>query len=199
MINLIEQMEIADAQTRSKRKNRLLLYKVSEMDEVIRKNNDKMQAIQDLKPMFPWTDKFRQGDFIIRKLKGGVQSQIYNTKQQIKKLQDLREEIDQEQIHLHNIASYPGRGNDKMDLDDAGRETIHTINNREQEKNLLQNLSHQKLAVAIYNLRPQKGKFLYVSDHDILRMTALERATFLTETLGADESTIMSAASIKKE
>ena len=192
MFNLMEQMEIADAQTRNKRKNRMLLYKESEIDEVIRKNTDKIKAMQELKPLYPWTDKFRQGEFVIRKYKGGVKNQISNTKRQIESIKDFRDEILQEQANLNSEPRFAGRGHVANDLREAEKNADATQALREQELNLIQNLTPQKLAMAINNLRP-KGK-LYVSNNDVLRMTALERAAYLTETLGASETMILTAA-----
>ena len=192
MLNLVEQSELMDAQTRNKRKNRLLLYEESDMDDILRKRNDKLRAVQDLKPLYPWSDIFKQGDFIIRKYRG-VSKQIVNTKQQIEGINDFRQDLSQARLEaLNNHSGGPGRGNIKMDLDDADQKSSFTLSKREQELNLIENLSHQKLAVAIKNLRPH-GK-LFVSNNNILRMTALERATYLTETLGADQTTILSAA-----
>ena len=188
----MEQMEIADAQTRNKRKNRMLLYKESEIDEVIRKNTDKIKAMQDLKPLWPWTDKFRQGEFVIRKYKGGVKNQISNTKRQIESIKDFRDEISNAQTDLNAEPRFAGRGHVANDLIEAETIADSTQSKREQELNLIQSLTPQKLAMAINNLRP-KGK-LYVSNNDVLRMTALERAAYLTETLGASETMILTAA-----
>ena len=192
MFNLMEQMEIADAQTRNKRKNRMLLYKESEIDEVIRRNTDKIKAMQELKPLYPWTDKFRQGEFVIRKYKGGVKNQISNTKRQIESIKDFRDEISNAQTDLNAEPRFAGRGHVANDLIEAEKNADATQALREQELNLIQNLTPQKLAMAINNLRP-KGK-LYVSNNDVLRMTALERAAYLTETLGASETMILTAA-----
>jgi hypothetical protein len=192
MFNLMEQMEIADAQTRNKRKNRLLLYKESEIDEIIRRNTDKIKAMQDLKPLWPWTDKFRQGEFVIRKYKGGVKNQISNTKRQIESIKDFRDEISNAQTDLNAEPRFAGRGHVANDLIEAETIADSTQSKREQELNLIQSLTPQKLAMAINNLRP-KGK-LYVSNNDVLRMTALERAAYLTETLGASETMILTAA-----
>ena len=191
MINLMEQMEIADAQTRNKRKNRMLLYKESEIDEVIRKNTDKIKAMQDLKPLWPWSDRFRQGEFVIKKYKG-VPRQVSNMKRQIESIKDFRDEILQEQANLNSEPRFAGRGHIENDLTQAEKNAESTQSSREQELNLIQTLSPQKLAMAINNLRP-KGK-LYVSNNDVLRMTALERAAYLTETLGASETMILTAA-----
>ena len=192
MFNLMEQMEIADAQTRNKRKNRLLLYKESEIDEIFRRNTDKIKAMQELKPLYPWTDKFRQGEFVIRKYKGGVKNQISNTKRQIESIKDFRDEISNAQTDLNAEPRFAGRGHVANDLIEAEKNADATQALREQELNLIQNLTPQKLAMAINNLRP-KGK-LYVSNNDVLRMTALERAAYLTETLGASETMILTAA-----
>ena len=192
MFSLVEQMEIADAQTRNKRKNRMLLYKESEIDEVIRRNTDKIKAMQELKPLYPWTDKFRQGEFVIRKYKGGVKNQISNTKRQIESIKDFRDEISNAQTDLNAEPRFAGRGHVANDLIEAEKNADATQALREQELNLIQNLTPQKLAMAINNLRP-KGK-LYVSNNDVLRMTALERAAYLTETLGASETMILTAA-----
>jgi hypothetical protein len=192
MFNLMEQMEIADAQTRNKRKNRMLLYKESEIDEVFRRNTDKIKAMQELKPLYPWTDKFRQGEFVIRKYKGGVKNQISNTKRQIESIKDFRDEISNAQTDLNAEPRFAGRGHVANDLIEAEKNADSTQSLREQELNLIQNLTPQKLAMAINNLRP-KGK-LYVSNNDVLRMTALERAAYLTETLGASETMILTAA-----
>lgn len=194
MFSLVEQMEITDAQTRSKRQNRLLLYRESEVDEVLRKNNDKIRAMQDLKPIWPWTDKFRQGEFVIRKYLG-VRKQIQTTKRQIDAIKDFRDEILLKQSSLSTEPPFPGRGNIQMDLTQADQEAETTEKSRQQELSLIQNLTHQKLAMAVSNLRPPIGKPFYVSNNEILRMTSVERAQYLTETLGADETTILSAAS----
>ena len=191
MFSLVEQMEIADAQTRSKRKNRMLLYKESEIDEVIRKNTDKIKAMQELKPLWPWTDLFRQGEFVIKKYKG-VPRQISNIKRQIESIKDFRDEISNAQTDLNAEPRFAGRGHVANDLREAEKNADATQALREQELNLIQNLTPQKLAMAINNLRP-KGK-LYVSNNDVLRMTSLERAAYLTETLGASETMILTAA-----
>ena len=82
-----------------------------------------------------------------------------------------------------------------MDLTQADQEAETTEKSRQQELSLIQNLTHQKLATAISHLRPPQGKPFYVSNNEILRMTSVERAQYLTEQLGADETTILSAAS----
>ena len=187
----MEQMEIADAQTRNKRKNRLLLYKESEIDEVIRKNTDKIKAMQDLKPLWPWSDRFRQGEFVIKKYKG-VPRQISNMKRQIESIKDFRDEISNAQTDLNAEPRFAGRGHVANDLTQAELRADSTQYLREQELNLIQTLTPQKLAMAIHRLRP-KGK-LFVSNNDVLKMTAVERAEYLTETLGADEPTIMKVA-----
>ena len=167
------------------------LYKESEIDEVIRKNTDKIKAMQELKPLYPWTDKFRQGEFVIKKYKG-VPRQVSNMKRQIESIKDFRDEILQEQANLNSEPRFAGRGHVANDLREAEKNADATQALREQELNLIQNLTPQKLAMAINNLRP-KGK-LYVSNNDVLRMTALERAAYLTETLGASETMILTAA-----
>ena len=192
MLNLVEQSELMDAQTRNKRKNRLLLYEESDMDDILRKRNDKLRAVQDLKPLYPWSDRFKQSDFVIRKYRG-VPKQIVNTKKQIDGIKNFRDDVFIERGRVAADPHFPGRGNVKMDLDDADQKSRDTLSNREMELNLIHKLTPQKLAVAISKLQ-QPGK-LFVSNNDILRMTALERATFLTETLGEDETTILSAAS----
>ena len=191
MFNLMEQMEIADAQTRNKRKNRLLLYSEGEMDDIIRRNTDKIKAMQELKPLWPWTDLFRQGEFVIKKYKG-VPRQISNIKRQIESIKDFRDEISNAQTDLNAEPRFAGRGHVANDLREAEKNADATQALREQELNLIQNLTPQKLAMAINNLRP-KGK-LYVSNNDVLRMTSLERAAYLTETLGASETMILTAA-----
>ena len=178
-----ELSEIIDAQTRAKRKNRLLLYGEAEREDAAYQYDARIKAMMDLKPLFPWTDRLKQSSFVQITTKKRSKGQIDDTKAKINALMDFESDATNEKLSM-DPKPYAGRGNEAHDLDNAISMSHQIQNNRLLEKTLVENANNTMLTSAIKNLRPDIDKTSYVSNLQLNRMTLSQKAEYLIETLG---------------
>lgn len=176
-------MEEMDAQTRAKRKNRLLMFDDSAHDKLISSRLNRIQAMQDLKPIYPWTNVFLQADFRQITEAKGRQYQILDTTQKALEIDDFSDDMKKKQAALAT-QSYAGRGNEILDIANAYRLSDDLLNVRLLENDLIKRANNDQLTKAIKTLRPSDTTSdTYITDKQINDLTMSKKAAYLIETL----------------
>tara|TARA_B110000046_G_scaffold25132_1_gene24443 strand:- start:222 stop:773 length:552 start_codon:yes stop_codon:yes gene_type:complete len=182
-------MELMDAETLRKRKNRLLLYDDSTHDARLASRALKIKAMQELKPLYPWSDRFSQGSFLIVSRAKGKRAQIDETTDQLDELNDLLGELLNAQADRSG-GSYAGIGNEKTDIEMTLSKGEKLLNQRLLEQMLVEENTNNDLSNAIKNLRPDDKT---PDNYTINNMNMMTKAEYLVETLGFGEAAIKAA------
>ena len=175
-----DRMELMDTQTMRKRKNRLLLYDDSMRDAMLASKAMKIKAMQDLKPIYPWNDRFQRGSFHMVSFRKGKKNQRSDTADQIMELNDLLDEMF-DQKDAQGGVSYAGSGNERADIDQAIEKAESLLHFRVLEDALVEESTNAQLGNAIKNLRPDPNS---PDNNTILNMSMMKKAEYLVETLG---------------
>lgn len=184
-----DRMELMDAETLRKRKNRLLLYDDSTHDARLASRALKIKAMQELKPLYPWSDRFSQGSFLIVSRAKGKRAQIDETTDQLDELNDLLGELLNAQADRSG-GSYAGIGNEKTDIEMTLSKGEKLLNQRLLEQMLVEENTNNDLSNAIKNLRPDDKT---PDNYTINNMNMMTKAEYLVETLGFGEAAIKAA------
>ena len=184
-----DRMELMDAETLRKRKNRLLLYDDSTHDAMLASRALKIKAMQELKPLYPWSDRFSQGSFLIVSRAKGKRAQIDETTDQLDELNNLLGELLNAQADRSG-GSYAGIGNEKTDIEMTLSKGEKLLNQRLLEQMLVEENTNNDLSNAIKNLRPDDKT---PDNYTINNMNMMTKAEYLVETLGFGEAAIKAA------
>jgi hypothetical protein len=184
-----DRMELMDVQTMRKRRNRLLLYDDSMQDTMLRSKAIRIKAMQDLKPLYAWNDRFNQGSFLIASREKGKKAQLEETTNQLDELSEMINDLLNAQADRAN-ENYAGLGNELMDIDDTLSKSGQLQNQRVLEKILVEENSNTDLSNAIKKLRNDVNT---PDNYTINNMNMTAKAQYLVETLGFGESEIKNA------
>ena len=192
MMSFEDHMEQMDAQTKKKRKNRLLLYDESLRDEMVESQLVKTRAMMDLRPVAPWTDRFLTGSFHKIPHESGRSKQLAAMNQQLGDLNEFETYMLMNEP-LGNV-KYPGLGNEKKDFDTALKMTEDRSDFRRAEIDLIESIPFYKLNSAVRTLRPtKKDDQNYLTNNQIIHMNIAQKVAYLVETLGKSETEILDA------
>ena len=184
--------ELMDAQTKAKKRNRLLLVDESQRDQVLARRAVRQRAMQELKPLYPWTDRFLQSSFVALTSTKGSKKQIADTDAKIAALIQFETDAATEHHRIDNEPPYAGKGNDAHDLQSAIKMSHSLADFRMIENDLIKKASNKQLMNSIKNLRPtDPNKPLFISDKQASNMTLSEKAQYLVERLGEDQANIL--------
>ena len=184
-----DRMELMDAETMRKRKNRLLLYDDSMQDTMLRSKAIRIKAMQDLKPLYAWNDRFNQGSFLIASRAKGKKHQLEAATNQLDELSEMIVDLLNAQADRAN-ESYTGLGNELADIETTLSKSHDLMNLRVLEKTLVEENDNADLATAIKNLRPDDKT---PDNLTIQNMNMMTKAEYLVETLGFGEAAIKAA------
>ena len=178
-----------DAQTMRKRKNRLLLYDDSMRDAMLASKARKIKAMQELKPLYPWSDRFNQGSFLIASRAKGKKHQLEETTDQLDELSEMIGDLLDAQADRAS-ASYAGLGNELEDIEGTLSRGERLLNQRVLEQTLVEENTNTDLANAIKKLRKDDKS---PDNYTINSMNMMAKAEYLVETLGFGQDAITAA------
>jgi hypothetical protein len=184
-----DRMELMDVQTMRKRRNRLLLYDDSMQDTMLRSKAIRIKAMQDLKPLYAWNDRFNAGSFLLVSRAKGKKYQLDEATNQLDELSEMINDLLNAQADRAN-ENYAGLGNELMDIDDTLSKSGQLQNQRVLEKILVEENSNTDLSNAIKKLRNDVNT---PDNYTINNMNMTAKAQYLVETLGFGESEIKNA------
>ena len=184
-----DRMELMDAETLRKRKNRLLLYDDSMQDAMLRSKAIRIKAMQDLKPLYAWNDRFNQGSFLIASREKGKKAQLEESTDQINELsQMILDAMDAKADR--DTAVYAGLGNERDDIQQTLSKGHKLLNQRVLEKTLVEESDNMDLSNAIKKLRTDVNT---PDNYTLNMMNMSTKAEYLVETLGFGEAQIKNA------
>ena len=184
-----DRMELMDAQTMRKRKNRLLLYDDSMQDAMLASKAIRIKAMQDLKPLYPWNDRFNAGSFLLVSRAKGKKYQLDEATNQLDELSEMINDLLNAQADRAN-ENYAGLGNELMDIADTLSKSGQLQNQRVLEKILVEESTNTDLSNAIKKLRNDVNT---PDNYTINNMNMTAKAQYLVETLGFGEDEIKNA------
>ena len=184
-----DRMELMDAETMRKRRNRLLLYDDSMQDTMLRSKAIRIKAMQDLKPLYAWNDRFNAGSFLLVSRAKGKKYQLDEATNQLDDLSEMINDLLNAQADRAN-ENYAGLGNELMDIDDTLSKSGQLQNQRVLEKTLVEENSNTDLSNAIKSLRSDVNT---PDNYTINNMNMTAKAQYLVETLGFGEDEIKNA------
>ena len=184
-----DRMELMDVETMRKRKNRLLLYDDSMQDAMLASKAIRIKALQDLKPLYPWNDRFNQGSFLSVSRARGKKYQLDEATNQLDELSEMINDLLNAQADRAN-ENYAGLGNELMDIADTLSKSGQLQNQRVLEKILVEESTNTDLSNAIKKLRNDVNT---PDNYTINNMNMTAKAQYLVETLGFGEDEIKNA------
>ena len=184
-----DRMELMDAETMRKRRNRLLLYDDSMQDTMLRSKAIRIKAMQDLKPLYAWNDRFNAGSFLLVSRAKGKKYQLDEATNQLDELSEMINDLLNAQADRAN-ENYAGLGNELMDIDDTLSKSGQLQNQRVLEKILVEESTNTDLSNAIKKLRNDVNT---PDNYTINNMNMTAKAQYLVETLGFGEDEIKNA------
>jgi len=184
-----DRMELMDVQTLRKRRNRLLLYDDSMQDTMLRSKAIRIKAMQDLKPLYAWNDRFNAGSFLLVSRAKGKKYQLDEATNQLDELSEMINDLLNAQADRAN-ENYAGLGNELMDIDDTLSKSGQLQNQRVLEKILVEESTNTDLSNAIKKLRNDVNT---PDNYTINNMNMTSKAQYLVETLGFGETQIKDA------
>ena len=149
----------------------------------------RIKALQDLKPLYPWNDRFNRGSFLIASREKGKKAQLEETTDQINELSEMILDVLDAQAD-RATASYAGLGNERNDIEGTLSKGHKLLNQRVLEKTLVEESDNLDLANAIKKLRRDVNS---PDNYTINNMTMATKAQYLVETLGFGENEIKDA------
>ena len=184
-----DRMDLMDVQTMRKRRNRLLLYDDSMQDAMLASKAIRIKAMQDLKPLYAWNDRFNQGSFLIASREKGKKAQLEESTDQINELsQMILDAMDAKADR--DTAVYAGLGNERDDIQQTLSKGHKLLNQRVLEKTLVEESDNMDLSNAIKKLRTDVNT---PDNYTLNMMNMSTKAEYLVETLGFGEAQIKNA------
>jgi hypothetical protein len=182
-------MELMDAETMRKRRNRLLLYDDSMQDTMLRSKAIRIKAMQDLKPLYAWNDRFNAGSFLLVSRAKGKKYQLDEATNQLDELSEMINDLLNAQADRAS-ASYAGLGNELEDIEGTLSRGERLLNQRVLEQTLVEENTNTDLANAIKKLRKDDKS---PDNYTINSMNMTAKAEYLVETLGFGQDAITAA------